>query len=233
MVRGGHGITGRLRRALGVPALAAALALPLVLGGTAAAVAPSVVDGGADVFGSRTIRSDNLAPFPKWRGALERYFEEKQGLRGPCRIGVFSRCEVEEWQTFLTSLAGLPPERQMREVHAFHNRARYILDIVNWGVEDYWATPFEFLRKDGDCEDYAIAKFMSLRALGFPNERMRIVVVRDLNLRVAHAVLVVELGGVKYVLDNQIRDAVPETVIRHYQPIYSVNETHWWLHRRA
>jgi predicted transglutaminase-like cysteine proteinase len=57
-------------------------------------------------------------------------------------------------------------------------------------------------------------------------------VLRDLNLKLAHAVLVVELNGRKYVLDNQIAATVPAEMIRHYQPIYSVNETHWWLHRR-
>lgn len=211
------------------------LALVLALGLASAPMAASteLVQTGRDVFGSLAIRSDNLAPFPKWRGAIERYFQENGASRPPCESGLFTRCAISEWKTFLHAVAALPPEQKMRRVNAFHNETRYILDIVNWQIEDYWASPYQFLDKDGDCEDYAIAKFMSLRALGFSNEQMRIVVLRDLNLRVAHAVLVVDLGGVKYVLDNQISDAVPETVIRHYQPIYSVNETHWWLHRRT
>ena len=121
----------------------------------------------------------------------------------------------------------------MRKVNSYLNQAHYILDIVNWGVEDYWASPYQFARKDGDCEDYAIAKFMSLRLLGFSNDQMRIVVLRDLNLKVAHAILVVDLNGTKYVLDNQIHDVVPASIIHHYQPIYSVNETHWWLFRHG
>jgi predicted transglutaminase-like cysteine proteinase len=60
---------------------------------------------------------------------------------------------------------------------------------------------------------------------------MRIVVVQDLNLGIAHAVLVVYLDGRALVLDNQIDDVVPAAAVRHYRPIYSINERHWWLHR--
>ena len=95
----------------------------------------------------------------------------------------------------------------------------------------YWASPGEFFRRHGDCEDYAIAKFLSLRALGFDDAAMRIVVLQDLNLGIAHAVLAVELGGETLILDNQVADVVPARAIRHYRPIYAVNETHWWLYR--
>ncbi|MCH7710387.1 MAG: hypothetical protein IH903_01990, partial [Proteobacteria bacterium] len=62
---------------------------------------------------------------------------------------------------------------------------------------------------------------------------MRIVVLQDMNLRLAHAVLVVYLDDEAFVLDNQIRWVVKESTIRHYRPYYSVNETSWWLHRQS
>lgn len=203
-----------------------ALALP------AAAIA-EIIRVPSDVFGSSSLKSASLKPFPKWRGALKRYFSERQGARADCQAGLFDRCPLKEWDAFLASIKGLDRARQIREVNTYLNRNRYILDIVNWKVSDYWASPIQFMERNGDCEDYAIAKFMSLRALGFANEQMRIVVLRDLNLKIAHAVLVVDQGGHRYVLDNQIRDIVPDTIIRHYKPIYSVNETHWWLHRQG
>jgi predicted transglutaminase-like cysteine proteinase len=61
---------------------------------------------------------------------------------------------------------------------------------------------------------------------------MRIVVLQDMNLNIAHAVLVVELNGKSYVLDNQISQLVTDDQISHYRPIYSINENAWWLHRR-
>src|SRR3546814_10214490 len=72
-----------------------------------------------------------------------------------------------------------------------------------------------------------IAKFMALRALGVDNAEMRIVVLNDLNLRIGHAVLVVYVDGKALVLDNQIKSVVPADTIRHYQPVYSVNEDGW------
>lgn len=209
---------------------ALALAMPCLPSAEAAGSFDATGDG---VFGSAAIRGDSLDNFPKWRGALERYFTESRKAQPPCESSWFTGCGVQDWQKFLYSLASLSPEEKMRRVNRFHNETRYILDIVNWSISDYWASPYQFFDRDGDCEDYAIAKFMSLRALGFSNDQLRIVVLRDLNLRIAHAVLVVDLDGTKYVLDNQIDDAVPDTVIRHYRPIYSVNETHWWLHRQG
>ena len=41
----------------------------------------------------------------------------------------------------------------------------------------------------------------------------------------------VELNGVWYVLDNQVAAVLPDSAILHYQPVYSINESAWWLHR--
>lgn len=203
------------------------LALVLVLATTPARA--GLTRTGPDIFGTVTIPAKNLAPFPKWRDSLRRYFAERARKPKPCESDWFTSCKVKEWLAFLHSVANLSPGQKMRKVNAFLNRSPYVPDIVNWGVQDYWESPYQFARRDGDCEDYAIAKFWSLRLLGFSNDRMRIVILRDLNLQIAHAILVVELNGTEYVLDNQIRDVVPASVIHHYRPIYAVNETHWWL----
>jgi predicted transglutaminase-like cysteine proteinase len=102
-------------------------------------------------------------------------------------------------------------------------------DIVNWGVEDVWNTPYEMQQKGGDCEDYAISKYMSLRSIGVPEEDMRIQIVQDLNLGgIIHAILIVFVDDDVYVLDNQIKHIIRAVDIYHYKPIYSINETHWW-----
>jgi predicted transglutaminase-like cysteine proteinase len=184
------------------------------------------------LFGSREIRSVSLGPFQKWTGMLVRQIEERPLYDGPCTARRFNRCHLTEWRQLLHDVAVLEPHAQLDAVNSFMNRAPYVTDPVNYGVPDYWATPLQFLNKDGDCEDYAIAKFVSLRQLGFANDQMRIVVVDDLNLRIPHAILVVYLAGRAYVLDNQISRVVPAEVINHYKPIYSINEQAWWLHRR-
>lgn len=185
-----------------------------------------------DAFGTSSIRSADLSAFPKWRGAVDRFGAEKKTRPASCRTAASSACLADDWLVFLASVRKMAPREALQRVHQQLNRHPYILDIVNWGIEDYWATPLEFLWRDsGDCEDYSIAKFMALRAIGFDNDKMKVVVLRDLNLRTMHAVLIVELDGRRYVLDNQVDDVIPDSVVRHYMPVYSVNETHWWLHR--
>ncbi len=143
------------------------------------------------LFGAREVRSDNLDLFTKWTAALERAFDERRLAHAPCAATAFNRCHYAAWRRFLASLAGLERKAQIGAVNRYMNRKRYIIDPRNYGVRDYWAAPGQFLGRDGDCEDYAIAKFMSLKALGFTNDDMRIVVLRDLNLGIAHAILVV------------------------------------------
>jgi predicted transglutaminase-like cysteine proteinase len=184
------------------------------------------------LFGSREVRSANLGPFQKWTWMLDRQRDELGVYDGPCTARRFNRCHLQEWRQLLKEIAGLEPMAQLDAVNSFMNRAPYVTDPVNYGVPDYWATPLQFMSKDGDCEDYAIAKYFSLRQLGLPDERMRIVVVDDLNLRVPHAILVVYLGERAYILDNQISRVIPAEIVNHYKPIYSINEHAWWLHRR-
>src|SRR4029453_17925948 len=95
-----------------------------------------------------------------------------------------SACKADEWLSFLDRVRGLSPEGQIRAVNREMNDKPYVTDPVNWHMADYWATPLQFLRKDGDCEDYAIAKYMALRDLGVSVDNMRIVVLNDLNLRI-------------------------------------------------
>jgi predicted transglutaminase-like cysteine proteinase len=207
------------RRAAAVAAVAAAL----LWGGPAGADQLAAVNRG-QLFESREIHSSNLTLFPKWRGTLQRFEEELKSC-GP------SQCKKTQWQAVIDGLRGKELMTQLREINLEMNDRRYVTDPVNWNLPDYWATPFQFLRKNGDCEDYAISKYMALRDLGIAVDDMRIVVLNDLNLRIAHAVLAVYVNGEPYILDNQISTVVPASSIHHYQPVYSINEAGWWLHR--
>jgi predicted transglutaminase-like cysteine proteinase len=103
--------------------------------------------------------------------------------------------------------------------------------MVNWGMEDYWETPYEFQEISGDCEDYAISKYYSLRAIGVPADRMRVIIVQDLNLGgIIHAILGVYEDGDLLILDNQAKQVLPAMRIYHYRPIYGVNEEAWWAY---
>lgn len=177
------------------------------------------------IFGSIELFSTKTTRFPKWLGMLDRF----QDGRKLCESAT---CTTKSWKEFIAGLQGKDLKTQLREVHREFNRYPYILDIDNWGEEDYWETPYQFLKKSGDCEGYAISKYFALKALGVPIEDMRVVALQDLNLNLGHAVLVVYVGDEVLMLDNQIASVVPANSIKHYNPIFSINEAGWWLHRR-
>lgn len=183
------------------------------------------------LFGFRESKSARLTPFPKWTDVLKRYEGEVTADASSCDVGSRA-CQMAKLNKFLGSIRGKSEAEQIEAVNRYLNETKYIIDPINWGVPDYWATPYQFHVKDGDCEDYAISKYYSLRALGFSNEDLRIVVLNDNNLRVAHSVLAVYSGGRIYILDNQIKQVIEDKDIHHYEPIYSINEKTWWRHMR-
>jgi predicted transglutaminase-like cysteine proteinase len=184
-------------------------------------------------FGVSDLERHNLGPFGKWQAALQRAQADEVRDAASCPKSASDPvCESRRQRAeFLEGLRGLSPLERLAAVHAYVNRVRWIDDQSNYGVSDYWATPDEFFVRGGDCEDYAFAKYDTLKQLGFAPEQMRIMVLNDLKLREPHAVLLVLVDGRLWALDNNLRNIFPVDAIRHYDPIYSINEMGWWLHR--
>ncbi len=181
------------------------------------------------LFGYQEIQKSNLDLFPQWLSVLERHILNLKDA-GSCQSASFNQCHLKQWQTFLKSIKKLPVTQQIKQVNLYANAKTYILDIENYGVADYWATPKEFLLNNGDCEDYAIIKLLSMKWLGYDINAMRVVIVQDTNLRVAHAVMAIENNNDILILDNQIEEVISHADIFHYVPVYSVNEKSWWMH---
>ena len=115
---------------------------------------------------------------------------------------------IKEWAELYDFLINVDIPTRLRYVNSFFNRFTFKDDDTNWG-EAYWATPREFLTKDGgDCEDYAIAKYYALKELGVSAERMFLTVVGYHDKKGLHAILVVFEGNDYYVLDNLKKDTV-------------------------
>jgi len=185
------------------------------------------------LFGYTEYEKSGLSLFPQWLNVLSRHRDDLKTAivdGQSCVSAKLDQCAMNEWLSFLDSLRSLSKAEQIKQVNLFANKKAYVLDIKNYGIEDYWATPKEFLKNNGDCEDYAIFKYMSLKWLGYDTSKMRVVVVQDTNLRIAHAVMAIERDDTIYILDNQISEVLPHTAIFHYVPVYSVNEEHWWMH---
>lgn len=132
-----------------------------------------------------------------------------------------------------------PEVEQLQLVNDFFNRhIRYAEDIDLWEQSDYWATPMETLgRRAGDCEDYTIAKYMSLIKLGIPAERLRLIYVRasigGSQSRISQAHMV--LGyyptpqSVPLILDNLIPGIMQAEERPDLKPVFSFNSVGLWV----
>lgn len=185
-----------------------------------------------DLFGYRQTPGPDVAAFPQWVQALERHLADDL-TDGDCDEHRINACHMRAWREFLAGIKNLPRREQLKRVNGYANDKSYVLDLDNYGVLDYWAIPREFLFNGGDCEDYAITKMMSLRWLGYPEDSMRIVVLQDTNLRIAHAVMAIGTGEDILILDNQTEEVLSHRRIVHYAPVYSISESRWWMHLPA
>ncbi len=131
--------------------------------------------------------------------------------------------------------AAMPDERdRLAAVNGFFNqRVAFRDDIEVWGQIDYWATPLELLDKGaGDCEDYAIAKYMSLLAAGVPQSRLRMVYVRAQfqGRPQAHMVLAyyAQPEAEPLILDNINPEIRPASLRPDLTPVFSFNGEGLW-----
>ncbi len=132
----------------------------------------------------------------------------------------------------LATLENQNIDTQLKEVNRFFNQFQYKEDIDHWGEKDYWATPQEFIgTQHGDCEDFVIAKYFSLRKLGVPGDRLYLTYVKALKLNVAHMVLSYfeTPSSVPLVLDNYNPRILEASKRRDLLPIYSFNANSLFL----
>lgn len=173
----------------------------------------------------------SMPAFPQWTSVMARDWARDSDWDPQCSNNLGRPCHLQAWERFLTALKDRSPRIQISQVNRYINRIQYVSDDEAWGARDYWAGPGEFFATGGDCEDFAIAKYFSLRALGFPAEDMRIIVLNDSERELVHAVLVVDWLGQEVVLDN-LNDRIRTwEQARNYQAVYSINEFAYHLHR--
>lgn len=132
------------------------------------------------------------------------------------------------WLAFLAGQQGKPPLEQLRAVNLYVNRqVPYRTDTSNWLRKDIWNTPREALMRGGDCEDMALLKMVSLHLLGWPHERLHIVIgARDRDgTRQSHALLMAELvDSTQVLLDNQVRILTsPRDYFPDFKPVLALS----------
>lgn len=140
---------------------------------------------------------------------------------------------VLSWQVLIKLTRNLSEQEKLKRVNDFFNQhIEFVDDDYLWGVADYWATPLEVLTKGaGDCEDYSIAKYFTLKELGVPESKMRITYVKAIELNQAHMVLTYfeRPGVVPVVLDNLNPVIKLASKRQDLLPVYSFNGSGLWL----
>jgi predicted transglutaminase-like cysteine proteinase len=160
----------------------------------------------------------------KWADLQSRIRADKETLAA-CRSG--DRPCPAAAQRFL-SIVENGRQRQGRALLGEINRAinlsiRPMSDLAQYGVEDYWASPLASLGSGaGDCEDYAIAKYVALEESGIALEDLQLEIVRDVEHQATHAVVAVHYKDEWLILDNRTLRIVnvEET---HYYPLLALD----------
>jgi predicted transglutaminase-like cysteine proteinase len=139
---------------------------------------------------------------------------------------------IKDWQEVLSDNQDSDIDEQLYAINHFFNQVEFIDDIKHWRKEDYWATPIEFLATNGgDCEDFSIAKYFSLRELGVPAANLRLMYVKAIRFNQAHMVLAYyeKPSSVPLILDNINPRILPASKRRDLLPVYSFNGEGLWM----
>ncbi|MDD2808191.1 transglutaminase-like cysteine peptidase [Rhodoferax sp.] len=145
--------------------------------------------------------------------------------------GVMAVPRLQVWQKLVKNNRG-EASGGIKLVNTFFNQVPYFTDAQHWGQTDYWATPNEMLASfGGDCEDYSISKYLSLKEIGVPIDKLRVTYVRALNLGESHMVLAYYAtpDADPLILDNLIGDIKPASQRPDLQPVYGFNDEDLWM----
>lgn len=149
------------------------------------------------------------------------------------RFGSEHAALFDGWQATMADARNLGEAGKLKRVNDFVNgNIAFEDDRSVWDQSDYWATPLETLGKGrGDCEDFAIIKYVSLRRAGIANDKLRLIYVKatlktpDGPIQVAHMVLAYYTtpGAEPLLLDNLEPRILPATKRADLKPIFSFN----------
>jgi len=148
------------------------------------------------------------------------------------KYGSDARSLLNAWEDLIIQDDSRTEMEKLEKVNQFFNRLEFVDDLVHWGEKDYWATPIEFLgTQGGDCEDFTIAKYFTLKFMGVAEEKLNLTYVKALNYNVHHMVLTYfsTPASEPLVLDNLVTEIKPASMRNDLLPIYSFNGTGLWI----
>ena len=177
-------------------------------------------------FGLNTVPVSNGEVLSKWIG-VEADIHAENDILSRCRASV-ELCPAAA-RRFL-AIVDQGRAQTGRARIGIINRAinlaiRPMSDLAQWGVIDRWSAPLVTLTTGlGDCEDYAIAKYVALKEVGMAAEDVKLIIVRDLAVGGEHAVVAVRFDGHWIILDNRWLILVEDSQIRQMVPLFVLDQ---------
>jgi predicted transglutaminase-like cysteine proteinase len=177
----------------------------------------------AEPFGLAAFRAPESTVWIKWRAVRDRMVSEAAAIER-CRADTCTPAG-RNFLNIVNTVAQRPAGQRLQAVNAAVNAAvRYRSDLDRHGLIDHWSSALETLAAgEGDCEDYAIAKYAVLQAVGFPEDGLRILLVRDRAVGQDHAVLAARAGGHWYFLDNRWDTVFDEAGAARFEPLFGLD----------
>jgi len=146
--------------------------------------------------------------------------------------GFVGRMRLLSWRNLIRDDRSRTDQEKLEKVNAFINRLKFVSDTDQWERKDYWATPVEFIAGGGgDCEDFSVAKYFTLVAMGVAEDKLSMTYVTALDLGRAHMVMTYHRlpGTEPLVLDNLRDEILPTSGRPDLLPVYSFNRNGWWV----
>jgi predicted transglutaminase-like cysteine proteinase len=180
---------------------------------------------GTEPFGLFAFRAPEGLPSSKWRGIESDLIKEEKVLER-CRAGA-DGCPsyAAQFLRLINAVKSRSGRAQLDEANRGVNAAiRFVADFTQYGEADRWSAPLAtFATAKGDCEDYAIAKYVALRDAGFPIDDLRVMLVRDRTLRQDHAVLAARLDGRWLILDSLRSELIEDSRVSNFTPLFTLD----------
>jgi len=180
---------------------------------------------GDEPFGLSTFRAPEGMLWRKWRG-VEADMAKEQVVLDRCRANA-EGCPsyAAQFLRLISAVKSRTGRARLDEANRAINTAiRYVSDWSQHGEIDRWSTPLAtFATAKGDCEDYAIAKYVALREAGFPGDQLRLLLVRDRAVHQDHAVLAAHLEDRWLILDNRRSELVEDSDAVNLTPLFAIN----------
>jgi predicted transglutaminase-like cysteine proteinase len=195
---------------------------------TAELSAPAAaIQQSAEPFGLAASSLSGGGLYDKWLGVQHRLDDEmvQLALCEGDRDGCVSQAALK-FLDIVDAARSREGRARLGEINRAINLAiRPISDIAQHGQIDVWTSPLATLaRGGGDCEDYAIAKFVALRRAGLAPDDLRIVVLRDTIRSEDHAVAAVRLDERWLMLDNRRMAMVADADVRNLRPTFVIGQ---------